>query len=293
MHFLARLRPLFFLLLLAAAPLVRAETWTTLNNCVLDKTAYADGDSFHVHSGSRELIVRLYFVDCPETDERFPDRVKTQAAYFGVQPAAVVKVGEKAAEFTRRTLAKPFTVVTRFEDARGSSNEPRYYGFVLLEDGRKNFAEMLVENGLARVFGAAASRPGGPDGNAEWQRLRRLEVQAKSQQLGGWGGKVVGTGMSTPEDEEFFQRARALAAATPRPVSSTPPPASAAKAGGGIDLNSASTEALMALPKVGKVLAARIVAARPFTAIEDLQKVKGIKAETFAAIAPLVCVRKK
>jgi hypothetical protein len=33
-----------------------------------------DGDSFRVRSGDKEFLARLYFVDAPETNLRYPDR---------------------------------------------------------------------------------------------------------------------------------------------------------------------------------------------------------------------------
>jgi endonuclease YncB( thermonuclease family) len=41
-----------------------------------------DGDSFRVHCPEKEFIVRLYFVDAPETNLRCPDRAREQAEYL-------------------------------------------------------------------------------------------------------------------------------------------------------------------------------------------------------------------
>lgn len=57
---------------------------------------------------------------------------------------------------------------------------------------------------------------------------------------------------------------------------------------GRVNLNSASREQLEALPRVGPALAARIVAARPYRSLADLDRVKGIGPSTLAALAPLV-----
>lgn len=270
-----RLRCLVFFTLLAASPILQAE-WTTLKDCELVNGDYADGDSFHVHSGSREMIIRLYFVNTPETDDRYPERMKEQADYFGITVPESLKLGEKAAKFARKTLGGRFTVVTQKEDARGASREPRYYGFVLLDEGKTNYAELLVQNGLARVFGAAASRPDGPDTNEEWQRLRRIEAKAKSQKLGGWGGKTAPgntpKGDATSSNTSFFERAKAIQktteattqptpAARPNPmqlksvlapipaspVAKTPAPEPAIE--GNLHLNTATVQELADLPK--------------------------------------------
>ena len=59
-----------------------------------------------------------------------------------------------------------------------------------------------------------------------------------------------------------------------------------------IAINRASAEELRQLPRVGPVLAARIVAWReahgPLRGVDDLQKIQGIGANTAARLAPLV-----
>lgn len=57
---------------------------------------------------------------------------------------------------------------------------------------------------------------------------------------------------------------------------------------GRVNLNSASREQLEALPRVGPALAARILAARPYRSLADLDRVKGIGPSTLSALAPLV-----
>lgn len=61
-----------------------------------------------------------------------------------------------------------------------------------------------------------------------------------------------------------------------------------------IDINHASGEELTALPTIGEVKAAAIVAYRtehgPFTSIADIQQVSGIGPTTFETIAPFITV---
>src|SRR5206468_1561222 len=115
----------------------------------------------------------------------FAERVREQADYFKITPAQAVRVGKKAAEFTERRLgAHPFTVLTRWEGAEGRSRLPRHYAFVLADD--KDLAEELVKEGLARLFGVKADRPGGSSIATELSRLRRLEREAKSARRGAW-----------------------------------------------------------------------------------------------------------
>lgn len=62
-----------------------------------------------------------------------------------------------------------------------------------------------------------------------------------------------------------------------------------------IDVNAASVDELQRIPKIGPVMAAKIVAARaekPFASVEDLRRVPGIGVKTLDAIRPFVTVMK-
>lgn len=81
------------------------------------------------------------------------------------------------------------------------------------------------------------------------------------------------------------------------PATAAPPPAGAAPAGppaAPVDLNAATPEALDALPGVGPVIAARIVAWRTthgrFRSVEELGEVSGIGEAILAQLRPLVRV---
>jgi endonuclease YncB( thermonuclease family) len=59
-----------------------------LANCQYVANPSNDGDSFRVRSGTNEFIVRLYFVDAPETNLLYAERTREQSEYFGATPRA-------------------------------------------------------------------------------------------------------------------------------------------------------------------------------------------------------------
>ncbi len=58
-----------------------------------------------------------------------------------------------------------------------------------------------------------------------------------------------------------------------------------------VNLNSADKATLEALPEIGPVLAQAIIDGRPYTKIEDVMKVKGIKEGKFGKIKDLITVK--
>ncbi len=159
--------------------------WRTYANCRLVEGAFQDGDSFHVKlAGGTERIFRLYYVDCPEGDEAVPERVATQAAYWGVTTGEILAFGAEAAAFTRQFLQAGFSVQTRYDDAFGRSHDPRYYGFV--RAGPLDLAEELVRRGLARAYGYGINLPDGTDRREVWRRLDAAEQAARRAKAGIW-----------------------------------------------------------------------------------------------------------
>jgi endonuclease YncB( thermonuclease family) len=179
-------------LFLIISPLAR-PAWRTLDGVSFVENTSNDGDSFHAKRNSREYIFRLYFVDTPETDDRYPDRVKEQADYFGVTPEQVIAGGKEATKITQKFLEKAdITVRTQYENARGASDIKRYYAMVQVGD--RELCELLVEQGYARVYGVGRELPDGTAEKSMWSRLRKLEKEAKEAKRGLWGvaaGTVV------------------------------------------------------------------------------------------------------
>ena len=163
-----------------------ARGWTELEGVVFETDGYSDGDSFRAKRNSSKYMFRLYFVDAPETDDRFESRVLEQAAYFGVTKEEVMKAGEKAGEWMKELLGKEtITVFTRYTDARGASDRKRY--FAMVKVGDRWLSELLVEQGLARIYGMQVELPDGTSFKKYWRNLERLEKEAKERNRGLWG----------------------------------------------------------------------------------------------------------
>jgi hypothetical protein len=49
----------------------------------------------------KQQVLRLYFVDAPESDASFPERITEQAAYFAVTPFRLVGVPRSGEAISR------------------------------------------------------------------------------------------------------------------------------------------------------------------------------------------------
>jgi endonuclease YncB( thermonuclease family) len=163
-----------------------AQPCQRINGCVYKPQRWNDGDSFHVIlPDQKELIFRLYFVDTPEEERVYADRIPEQAAYFGISTDAAVEIGREASEFTKQALAKPFTIYTRWRRALGRSALWRYYAIVTTSDGR-DLNELHVSAGLARIYGTRTPLPDGRDSREYLAHLHELESEAKAAKRGAW-----------------------------------------------------------------------------------------------------------
>ena len=164
-----------------------AQPFQRLDGCVYKSQRWNDGDSFHVLlRDQKEVIYRLYFVDTPEEERVYADRIAEQAAYFGISADAALEVGKEASEFTKQALAKPFTTYTRWRRALGRSAIWRYYAIVVTADGH-DLNELLVSNGLARIYGTRTPLPDGRDSRTYLAHLHELENEARAAKRGAWG----------------------------------------------------------------------------------------------------------
>ena len=269
----------------------KEKDWITLENCQLIPNKANDGDSFHVRASDTEYLVRLYFVDAPETASVGPERLIEQAKYFGLSVPEVIEIGRDAKRFVESRLSEPFTVVTRLAGGLGRSKVQRIYGFVRTKEG--DLGEQLVANGFARIHGTTATAPGGSISADEREKLAGLESEAKRRQVGGWGVAGQTPNGKGPQSQSSPNTSRSIsvtptssslvAASSPGEVKNR---AKEKTQRGNIDVNTATEKELTTVPGIGHVMAARIIAARPFRSADDLKKVSGIGDKKYAQIRP-------
>jgi endonuclease YncB( thermonuclease family) len=232
-------------LLLATVPAARADKqWRKYTNCTLIESKGNDGDSFHVDCGSlksakaRHKLIRLYFVDTPESDDTLPERLEEQRKYWNLPDIkTVIKLGKEAHKFTDEHLKKPFTVYSRLEDALGRSKIGRDAGMVWIDEEKEDLGYLLVRNGLARPGSWKTDLQDLDDykkGKDSWaRRINMAEADARREKKGCWAysGTTAGT-------SPFAVRLNPMAGATPgapatpaappppvRPTPVAPPPA--------------------------------------------------------------------
>ncbi len=244
-----------------------------------------DGDSFVVQAGERHIHVRLYFVDCPEsvaTTDADAKRVREQARYFGITDAKkVYEFGRAAKKFTDETLCKPFTIYTAFAGALGRSPGGRVYAFVITPDG-KDLARLLVENGYARAYGSKREGPNREAKEDIQAELQRLEMKAMLAHTGTWAAtdsKQIDR-LRAEQREEDKEIKELLKASSGKQV-----------AAASVDLNTASTGELQSISGIGPVLAAKIIAGRPYKNVDDVLRVSGMGPRLLEHVRPYLVVR--
>ncbi len=130
-------------------------------------------------------------------------------------------------------------------------------------------AAVALLGGLVRAVRAAGANADRPKGEQLALESQRAAVDS------------VARGLVRPR----ASRGRAGAAASPRPATKATPV-------GPVDVDQADAAALIALPRIGPVLAARIVADRdslgPFGSLEALERVRGIGPAMIGQLAPHV-----
>jgi len=237
-----------------------------------------DGDSFQILHDGKKQIIRLYYVDCPETratTKGDAQRVQEQTRYFGLpNTARTFEYGRQAAAYTKQQLARPFTVHTSYADARGRSKEGRVYGFVTTADG-KDLATLLIQNGTARSFGVRRALPAGTHRDEATTQLDDQETVAMLKRKGIW----------KETDPDRLVELRADARLEEAEINALLHP----KVTGPINLNTATIDELKSIQGVGKVTAQRIIELRPITRPEDLDQIPRLPAATRSNILDRAC----
>ncbi len=104
---------------------------------------------------------------------------------LGITREQATTIAHEAAAFTAKQLAKPFTVWTRWRSALGRSALGRNYCIIITAEGH-DLNELLIENGLARIYGTRTALYDGRDSRAYLAKLAELEAKAKQLQRGAW-----------------------------------------------------------------------------------------------------------
>jgi len=255
--------------LLITATTASAAELQQLDGATLIKSGGNDGDSFRVSLQGKEQIIRLYYVDCPETratTKADASRVREQTRYFGLPDAErTFFYGKEATAFTRKQLARPFTVHTSYADARGRSRGGRVYGFVTTADG-KDLATLLVQNGYARSFGVRRKLPDGTHHTEATAQLDDQETVAMLKRKGAWA----------ETDPDRLVELRAAARLEEAELDALLHP----EVIGAINLNTATMEELQSIHGVGEVTARRIIELRPLSGPNDLSRIPRLPAAT-------------
>jgi competence protein ComEA len=277
---------LCFLAIIVFGSLASARAdWQRLENLRLVDHPANDGDSFYVTNGESVWLLRLYFVDCPETSadsETMVRRLREQTRYFGVdRHEDTLRFGHKATERVREWLAEPFTAYTVFADGMGRSTTQRFFAFVVTADGR-DLDFLLVENGLARTHGVGRQDFRGMHRDDRQAHLENLEVAAMLGRRGIWSvanpDRVAELRRLQREEDMALRRIREDLGF------------GGLREGETLDLNSASREELQRLPRIGPALAERIEAGRPYRSVDELARVSGIGPATLEQLRPFVRV---
>jgi len=170
--------------------------WTVIERCHLVENQFNDADSFVVecseaYRGKTQNRFRLYFVDAAETDRKSDfkqERLVEQAKYWGSDdPDFALKIGIRAERFVKRLMRGGFSVYTQGESAP-TLGAPRYYAMIRVKD--RWLDEILVEEGLVRIYGKGTDLPNDTAEKMHWSQLHRMERTAKPEGRNGWQGHI-------------------------------------------------------------------------------------------------------
>lgn len=83
-----------------------AKPFQKIEGCTWKTDRWNDGDSFHLITGDagREIVARLYFVDTPEAETAYRDRLDEQAAYWGITREQAMVIAHESSKFTENRV---------------------------------------------------------------------------------------------------------------------------------------------------------------------------------------------
>src|SRR6266487_4076970 len=167
-----------------------------------------------------------------------------------------------------------------------------------------------TSRGFTRNHGRKAAPPGLKYSRSEIEKLQQFEDAARQEKIGGWGVDAERLNVRAQKPASFSvfvpgksARPRAAPLAnSPASISAMPAPTSSIATTkpsetkrshakempglGKIDINTATEKELTTVPGIGHVMAARIIAARPFHSADDLKRVSGIGDKKYMLIRP-------
>lgn len=136
-----------------------------------------------------------------------------------------------------------------------------------------------------------------PDGSRVFQAIDAAggpTLDADANQLNLAGTVRDGDKVHVPRQGESLSASAGPGASAAKSGSASPSSAPASPAGGKVNINQATVEELATLPRVGPVLAGKIVAFRsehgPFASVDELDAVDGIGPKMLESLLPFVTV---
>ncbi len=155
-----------------ATPTVKSDTWYPVSG-------YVDGDTFKIDTGSGHAVIRMLYIDTPETKK---------------ENTPVEPFGPEASQLTAQLLEDSGEVRLTFDkEIKDHSN--RTLAIVELKDGAI-LNELLLQEGLAKVM---IIEP-----NTKMENVyKQLEQEAKQNKLGIWS-----TGTETSQSDLPVRKAQ-------------------------------------------------------------------------------------
>ena len=170
------------------------QRFLTFPSPTLVNSSSDEADTLQLRVGDEVHMFVLYYVDALDASPTHPERVASQARYFGkATQTAVIDTGREAHAYVANLLkTHPFRLLTRWENL---PNTERYYALILVEyeKGRWTYlADLLVRQGFARVEGVTTPLPDDKRTvDTYLNELRNHARYAREKKLGIWA-KVKG-----------------------------------------------------------------------------------------------------